>query len=95
MDAAVTWLDPRLAFDAEAAGTDRQVYVGPEAENLHKRIWTAQIGVANPVGQLSLGQEKLTVFSNGQVELVIRVGAVCRANLDYRSFPIDRPACRR
>jgi hypothetical protein len=89
MDAAVTWRDPRLAFDAEAAGTDRRIHVGPDAQNIHKRIWTAQIGVANPVGQLSLGQEKLTVFADGRVEVVIRVGAVCRANLDYRRFPFD------
>lgn len=89
MDAAVSWLDPRLAFDAEAAGTDRRVYVGAESQHLHKSIWTAQIGVANPVGQLSVGQEKLTVFSDGRVEVVVRVGAVCKANLDYRSFPFD------
>jgi hypothetical protein len=89
MDAAVSWVDRRLAFDAEAAGTDRRIYVGAESQKLHKGIWTAQIGVANPVGQLSVGQEKLTVFSDGRVDVVVRVGAVCKANLDYRRFPFD------
>jgi hypothetical protein len=89
MDVAVKWRDERLAFDADEAGTDRRVHVGPDSERVHKNIWTAQIGVANPVGNLSIGQEKLTIFADGRVEIAVRVGTTCRANLDYRSFPFD------
>jgi hypothetical protein len=89
IDASVTWRDPRLAFDPKEAGIDRRIHVGTKAENLHQKIWTAQIGVANPVGQPRVGQEKLTIFADGRVEIVVRVGAVCKANLDFRSFPFD------
>lgn len=89
MDVAVIWRDERLAFDATEAGTDRRIHVGAGSESVHKKIWTAQIGVANPVGNLSLGQEKLTIFADGRVEIAVRVAATCRANLDYRSFPFD------
>ena len=92
MDVAVTWTDSRLAFDPAVAGSDRRVYVGAESENFFKSIWTAQIGVANPVGQLSIGQEKISVFSDGRVEIEVRVGATCRSNLDFRHFPFDQQA---
>ncbi len=89
MDVTVNWTDSRLAFDPAVAGSDRRIHVGAESENFHKGIWTAQIGVANPVGQLSIGQEKITVFSDGRVAVEARVGATCRSNLDFRHFPFD------
>ena len=92
MDVAVNWTDSRLAFDPAVAGTDRRIYVGTESENFHRGIWTAQIGVANPVGQLSIGQEKITVSPDGRVEIEVRVGATCRSNLDFRHFPFDTQA---
>jgi hypothetical protein len=64
--------------------------VGDDSRNVHSNIWTAQIGVANPVGNLNVGQEKLTIFADGRVQILVRVGATCRANLDYRSFPFDK-----
>ena len=44
------------------------------------------------MGQLSIGQEKISVFSNGLVEIEVRVGATCRSNLDFRHFPFDQQA---
>lgn len=92
MDVSVHWTDSRLAFDPAIVGSDRRIYVGSESKNFHQGIWTAQIGVANPVGQLSVGQEKITVNSDGQVAIEVRVGATCRSDLDFRHFPFDNQA---
>lgn len=90
LDVELRWADTRLAFDAEAEGVDHIVRVGAEAQDFFKGIWTAQIGLANPVGQSSLGKDKITVHSDGRVELSVRVGATCRGSLDFRDFPFDQ-----
>ncbi len=89
LDAQVRWIDTRMTFDAEAAGTDRRVYVGPEAEKIFDGLWTAQIVLANPVGQMGIGARKVTVHADGRIELSVQVNSTLRTNLDYRRFPFD------
>ena len=92
LDVVVSWADSRMAFDPVAAGTDRRIYVGPEAEKVFQRIWTAQIVLANPVGQMGTGAKKLTIFADGRMEISAQINSTCRANLDYRRFPFDSQA---
>jgi hypothetical protein len=89
LDVQVRWTDSRMAFDPEAAGTDRRVHVGPEAEKFFDGLWTAQIVLANPVGQMGIGARKVTVHSDGRMEISVQVNSTVRTNLDYRRFPFD------
>jgi hypothetical protein len=89
LDAVASWVDPRLAFEPKAGGSDRKVFVGDEARGIHSSIWTAQIGIANPVGSMGIQSEKLTIYADGRVETSVQVNATCRSNLDYREFPFD------
>jgi len=104
LDVQVRWTDTRMAFDAEAAGTDRRVYVGPKADKFFDGLWTAQIVLANPVGQMGTGARKVTVHAVGQmgtgarkvtvhadgrIEISAQVNSTVRTNLDYRRFPFD------
>lgn len=89
LDVQVRWTDTRMAFDAEAAGTDRRVHVGPEAIKLFDGLWTAQIVLANPVGQMGIGARKVTVHADGRMEISAQVNSTLRTNLDYRRFPFD------
>jgi hypothetical protein len=90
LDVIVNWTDPRRAFDAEVAGTDRRIHVGAEAEDVRVKNWNAQIGLANPVGQMGVSAEKLTIFADGRVEISAQINATCRTNLNYRDFPFDK-----
>jgi len=89
LDVLVRWTDTRLAFDPEAAGTDLRVHVGPEAEKIFDGLWTAQIVLANPVGQMGIGARKVTVHADGRIEISAQVNSTLRTNLDYRRFPFD------
>ncbi len=89
LDVLVRWTDPRMAFDPVAAGTDRRVHVGPEADKFFDGLWTAQIVLANPVGQMGIGARKLTVHADGRMEISAQVNSTLRTNLDYRRFPFD------
>jgi hypothetical protein len=89
LDVLVRWTDSRMAFDPEAAGTDRRVYVGPEAEKFFDGLWTAQIVLANPVGQMGVGARKVTVHADGRMEISAQINSTLRTNLDYRRFPFD------
>ena len=89
LDVLVRWTDPRMAFDPEAAGTDRRVYVGPKADKFFDGLWTAQIVLANPVGQMGIGARKITVHADGRMEISALVNSTLRTNLDYRRFPFD------
>lgn len=89
LDVVVRWTDTRMAFDPEAAGTDRRVHVGPEADKFFDGIWTAQIVLANPVGQMGTGARKVTVHADGRMEISAQINSTLRTNLDYRRFPFD------
>ncbi len=89
LEVQVRWTDTRMAFDPEAAGTDRRVHVGPEANKFFDGIWTAQIVLANPVGQMGTGARKVTVHSDGRIEISAQINSTVRTNLDYRRFPFD------
>ncbi len=89
LDVQVRWTDTRMAFDAETAGTDRRVYVGPKADKFFDGLWTAQIVLANPVGQMGTGARKVTLHADGRIEISAQVNSTVRTNLDYRRFPFD------
>ena len=89
LDVLVRWTDTRMAFDPEAAGTDLRVHVGPDAEKIFDGLWTAQIVLANPVGQMGVGARKVSVHADGRIEISVQVNSTVRTNLDYRRFPFD------
>ncbi len=90
LDVIVTWQDKRLAFDPAVAGTDRQVFLGPAAEAFRNRIWNAQINVDNIVGMIEISSQKVTLFSDGRVQIEAHANVTVRADLDYRRFPFDQ-----
>ena len=90
LDIVAFWEDSRLAFDAQAEGSNRRVFVGPASERLRTQIWNAQGTAANAVGRPTMVSQKITTFSDGRLMLEARITATLRANLDYRRFPFDR-----
>ncbi len=88
-DIIAFWNDPRLAFDAEAEGADRRIYVGDASERLRTQIWNAQGSAANAVGRMTTINQKITIFANGRLMMEVRVAATLRAMLDYSRFPFD------
>jgi hypothetical protein len=89
LDIIALWKDPRLAFDAAAEGSDRRIYVGDASERFRTQIWNAQGSAANAVGQMTLINQKITVFTDGRLMLEVRLAATLRAILDYSRFPFD------
>jgi hypothetical protein len=89
IDVIAFWNDPRLAFDAETEGTDRQVYIGAASERFRTRIWNAQGSAANAVGRWESINQKITIFADGRIMTEIRLAAKLRAVLDFARFPFD------
>ena len=83
------WTDPRLAFDAEAEGKDKRIYIGPKSEEFRSSNWNAQVVAANAVGSLNLVSQKVIHHADGRIVIVARINVDLRADLDYRDFPFD------
>jgi hypothetical protein len=84
-----TWCDPRLAFDAAAAGVSERVYSGAEAEAYHERIWTPGGFAANRSGDFSVTERVLRVAADGTVHNDINISTTLSARFDLRRFPFD------
>jgi hypothetical protein len=89
VDVVGTWMDPRLAFDPEEAGTDRQTWFGPAADQVHVSMWNTQLTAANTLGEPHRGSRNLTIDADGRVTFRARVTAALRAPLDFHRFPFD------
>jgi hypothetical protein len=86
----ITWCDPRLAFDAAAAGVDEKVLVGEPASVEIERIFFVRGFAVNNVEPPRITERVLRIASDGTISSDLNVSVLLRANYDLRRFPFDR-----
>lgn len=84
------WRNPSLAFDAVAAGRDRQDFAGSEAGTKISAMWNPVTVIENQTGDLKVQMEALSVRSTGEVIWTRRVEGSFRFAKDLSAFPFDR-----
>lgn len=85
------WVDERLVFDAEAFGSDREVFVNEEVEQMLKRnaIWWPELEITNERGSRDVEERAVTIFADGRVYYTEQFNATIQADFDLREFPFD------
>ena len=83
------WIDPRLAFDAEGAGRQVEVFQEPNASAFLSRIWRPELAVENEEGSPQIEHREVELHSDGLVEVKERFSVVAHAEVDLRRFPFD------
>lgn len=88
------WCDPRLAYDAALAGTDRKVYLEEAAHARHQEHWWPDLMIRNAVKPPQTENEELFVFADGTVVYEARISAEVRGAYNFHKFPFDRQNLR-
>lgn len=83
------WHDPRLAFDPEEVGTDREVFLEHEAELELERIWWPDIEFENEQGERHTESRELVIEPDGTVEYSERFQGVFTVEMHLAKFPFD------
>ena len=84
------WHDPRLAFDPEKVGTDREVFQEHAAELKLERIWWPDIEIENGQGGRKTEKLILIISADGMVEYEERFVVTIETNFDLHQFPFDQ-----
>ena len=83
------WHDPRLAFDEDEVGSDREVFLEHEAELELERIWWPDIEFENEQGERHTESRELVITSDGTVEYSERFQGVFTVDVNLTRFPFD------
>ncbi len=83
------WRDPRVAFDPEEAGTDREVFLEHEAELQLERIWWPDVEFDNAQGTRHVEARELVILPDGTIEYSERFNGDFISHPDLRKFPFD------
>jgi hypothetical protein len=86
----VRWRDPRLAFDAAAAGVPEKVYQGDYQFAEVFDGWWPQLFLANESGQFETQSVLVRVAPDGAVTWTQEFNAVAEMPMQLRRFPFDR-----
>lgn len=84
------WTDPRLVFDAVAAGVGRIDRVGKEADSYLEEIWTPGLAVDNQIGNSDSRTVAVSTYANGDLVLIERYEGNFRFRMNLDAFPFDR-----
>lgn len=83
------WHDPRLAFDAVRAGSQRIDRVGEAAHAYIRQIWTPGLMADNRIGEMQSHSLAVSVYATGEVQLVERYESDFRVAMNLAAFPFD------
>lgn len=85
------WLDPRLAFDAEAYGYGEKLFVNEELEALlfRNEIWWPELEITNERGSRDTEERALAIHPDGTVLYRERFSAKIQADFKLSRFPFD------
>jgi len=83
------WHDPRLAFDKDEVGVDREVFLEHEAELELERIWWPDIEFENEQGERHTESRELVIGHDGHVEYSERFQGVFTVDMHLIKFPFD------
>lgn len=86
---ALEWLDPRLAFDAEAEGTETEAFLENDAQLKLDRIWWPDITVQNEYHKREIENIELLIRKDGAVTYKERSLVTVSLDFDYHHFPFD------
>lgn len=84
-----SWKDPRLAFDAQAEGTDVKLFQGSFQFNEVFRGWWPQLAILNEVGREEPKAVMLAVQPDGTVRYREQRNAVLETPMELHDFPFD------
>jgi len=87
---ALTWHDPRQAFDPAKVGVREKVFQGAYQFNEVFVGWFPQVTLVNESGMYEKHGVVLRVQSDGTLTLIETLNAIAKADLDLRRHPFDR-----
>jgi hypothetical protein len=82
------WCDPRMAFDADAAGTNVQHIIGIRQKNLP--FWTPNLRIANGVGSAQVTESLVEIRADGLIRNTGYFNSVVTVPFDLQHFPFDK-----
>ena len=85
------WIDPRLAFDAEAYGYEEKLFINEEVEALlfRNEVWWPELEITNERGSRDTEERALAIHPDGTVIYRERFSAKIQADFKLRRFPFD------
>ena len=86
---ALTWKDPRQAFDPEVAGVGEKVYQGDYQVNEISPSWYPQVALANESGLYETDAVIIRVRPDGTSTMVTTVSAIAETDFSMRRYPFD------
>lgn len=86
---ALTWKDPRQAFDPEVAGVGEKIYQGGYQFNELSPSWYPQVVLANESGLYETDAVILRVRPDGTSTLLTTVSAIAETDFSMRRYPFD------
>jgi hypothetical protein len=88
-DVRFRWRDPAQAFDAKAAGGDRQEVANEAVAARLRKIWHPRLTIANQIGNAQRAEGGLFIYADGTVEHIQRIKAVFDTKYRLAAFPFD------
>lgn len=86
----LSWIDPRQAYDPEAAGTWRLEYQGEAAlDKLQGDVWGPDLEFVNAVGSRDRMSVNLTIDSDGEIWYRERFNVLIKQDFYLGDFPYD------
>jgi len=83
------WHDPRLAFDAEAEGSDYKLFQGKFQFDEVFTGWWPQLLIVNEIGSGDISAVRVTVHSDGSVRYKDQRNVTLETPMELQSFPFD------
>ncbi|MGC4069392.1 MAG: hypothetical protein QM784_33025 [Polyangiaceae bacterium] len=88
-DMRMCWKDPRLRFQPRGVATQYEEYRGKVAEEHLEKLWTPTVDVSNRLETIGYVGRRLRIFSDGEVELIVRTTGRYNVDVDVKRFPFD------
>lgn len=86
----IEWQDPRLAFDEDEVGVDKEVFLEHDAELQLEQIWWPDIAFENAQGQRETESRELVIHGDGKVVYSERFQGVFTVDMNLEKFPFDQ-----
>lgn len=88
-DLRLRWMDPRLRFRGTGAVSKYVEYRGKEAEERLGKLWVPNVDVANRAETSGYVGRRLRLFSDGQIETIVRSTGRYKIDVNVQNFPFD------
>ena len=88
-DLRLTWEDPRLRYPASESLNGFKEYRASKADTEIAKIWTPKIQFINRDGDPKSVNQRLRLYPNGKVEIMMRSTATYKTSIDVTHFPFD------